>query len=120
MGECTPDLEWGKVCSCYLSMLQNFPRPYLPFRSPLYRGELWYQYFSVCSDRFGLLQMVLAARILTECTTFLHYTQNMMESNLILLLTLTALCFQYDWLRTGRTESLVIGSLTLGANLGSI
>ena len=50
-------------------------------------------------------------------TTFLHYTQNMMENNLMFLLTLTGLCFQYEWLRTGSIRSLVIGCLALGANL---
>jgi hypothetical protein len=50
-------------------------------------------------------------------TTFLHYTQNMMENNLIMLLTLTGFCFQYEWLRTGRTRALLYGSLALGANL---
>jgi hypothetical protein len=50
-------------------------------------------------------------------TTFLHYTQNMVENNFILMLTLTGLCFQYEWLCTGRERSLWIGSLALGANL---
>ena len=51
------------------------------------------------------------------CTTFLHYTQNMMENNYILLLTLTGLTFQYQWLRSGDRRALWIGSLALGANL---
>src|SRR2546426_9087890 len=42
-------------------------------------------------------------------TTFLHYTQNMMENNFLMLFTLTALCFQYDWLRTGRIRPLLLG-----------
>jgi hypothetical protein len=50
-------------------------------------------------------------------TTFLLYTQNMLENNFILMLTLTGLCFQYEWVRTGSTRSLWIGSLALGANL---
>jgi hypothetical protein len=50
-------------------------------------------------------------------TTFLHYTQNMMENNLILLLTLTGFCYQYEWLRTGRTRALLFGSFALGADL---
>jgi len=51
------------------------------------------------------------------CTTHLHYTQNMMENNYILLLTLTGFCFQYEWLRTGRRKALLIGSFALGLNL---
>jgi small-conductance mechanosensitive channel len=66
---------------------------------------------------FTVSQAVAGALTLLFGTTFLHYTQNMMENNLILLLTLTGLTCQYDWLRTGRTRSLVIGSLALGANL---
>src|SRR2546426_5038360 len=50
-------------------------------------------------------------------TTFLHYTQNMMENNFLMLFTLTALCFQYDWLRTGRIRPLLLGCLAAGANL---
>jgi hypothetical protein len=67
--------------------------------------------------RFTLNQSVAGALALLFGTTFLHYTQNMMENNLILLLTLTGLCFQYEWLRTGRRTSLLIGSMALGANL---
>jgi hypothetical protein len=33
------------------------------------------------------------------CTTHLHYTQNMMENNYIMLLTLVGFSFQYEWLR---------------------
>jgi len=40
-----------------------------------------------------------------------------MENNFLLLLTLTGLCFQYEWLRTGRTRALLTGSLALGANI---
>jgi hypothetical protein len=50
-------------------------------------------------------------------TTFLHYTQNMMENNLIMLLDLTGFCFQYEWLRSNRARALLIGSAALGANL---
>jgi len=67
--------------------------------------------------RFTPNQSVAGALTLLFGTTFLHYTQNMMENNLILLLTLTGLCFQYEWLRTGRWQPLVIGSMALGANL---
>src|SRR3989454_9494219 len=41
----------------------------------------------------------------------------MMENNFILLLTLTGLCFQYEWVRTNHSRALVLGSLALGANL---
>jgi hypothetical protein len=67
--------------------------------------------------RFTVNQSVAGALTLLFGTTFLHYTQNMMENNLILLLTLTGLCFQYEWMRNGRWQSLLIGSLALGANL---
>ena len=50
-------------------------------------------------------------------TTFLHYTQNMMENNLMFLLMLTGLSFQYEWLRTGHAKSLLMGCLALGGNL---
>jgi hypothetical protein len=50
-------------------------------------------------------------------TTFLHYTHNLIENNFILLLRLIGLYFQYEWLRTGSTRALLVGSLALGANL---
>ena len=62
-------------------------------------------------------ESIAGALALLFGTTFLHYTQNMMENNLIFLLTLTGLCFQYEWLCTGSIRSLVIGCLVLGANL---
>jgi hypothetical protein len=66
---------------------------------------------------FTVVQAVAGALTLLFGTTFLHYTQNLMENNLIFLLTLTGLTWQYEWLRTGRVSSLVLGSLALGANL---
>jgi hypothetical protein len=51
------------------------------------------------------------------CTTHLHYTQNMMENNYIMLLTLTGFSYQYEWLRTGSERALFIGSAALGLNL---
>jgi hypothetical protein len=51
------------------------------------------------------------------CTTHLHYTQNMMENNYIMLLTLAGFSFQYDWLRTGNRRALLVGSGALGLNL---
>lgn len=50
-------------------------------------------------------------------TSHLHYTQNLMENNYIFLLTLAGFCFQFEWLRTGRTNALLIGSAALGLNL---
>src|SRR6266852_4358621 len=66
---------------------------------------------------FTVNQALAGALTLLFGTTFLHYTQNLMENNFLLLLTLTGVCFQYEWLRTGRTRSLVIGSLAMGANI---
>jgi hypothetical protein len=76
----------------------------------------------VCFRLLGLLGFTTNQRIagvfaLLFCTTFLHYTQNMMENNYILLLTLTGLTFQYEWLHTGNRRALLIGSGTLGLNL---
>ena len=68
-------------------------------------------------DRVKFLAAFAGVLALTFCTTFLHYTQNMMENNYILLLTLTGLTFQYQWLRSGDRRALLIGSLALGANL---
>ena len=66
---------------------------------------------------FTVNQAAAGAITLLFGTTFLHYTQNLMENNLILLLTLTGLCFQHEWVRTGSKRALLIGSLALGANL---
>jgi len=66
---------------------------------------------------FSVKERIAGALALLFCTTFLHYTQNMMENNYILLLTLTGLTFQYEWLRTSSSRALWIGSLALGANL---
>jgi len=60
---------------------------------------------------------VAGALALLFCTTHLHYTQNMMENNYILLLTLTGFSFQYEWLCTASRRALVIGSAALGLNL---
>src|SRR6266567_5228139 len=66
---------------------------------------------------FDLRQSVVGVLALLFCTTHLHYTQNMMENNYILLLTLTGFAFQYQWLRTASRRALVIGSAALGLNL---
>jgi len=66
---------------------------------------------------FTVNQRIAGVLALLFCTSFLHYTQNMEENNYILLLTLTGLTFQYEWLGTGSRRALWIGSLALGANL---
>jgi hypothetical protein len=76
----------------------------------------------VCVRFLGLLgfsvrEAIAGALALLFCTTHLHYSQNMMENNYILLLTLAGFSFQYEWLRTGSRRSLLIGSLALGLNL---
>jgi hypothetical protein len=67
--------------------------------------------------RFSLRESVAGVLALLFCTTHLHYTQNMMENNYIMLLTLIGFTFQYEWLRTGHKRSLLIGSAALGLNL---
>jgi hypothetical protein len=66
---------------------------------------------------FSISHAVAGVLALLFCTTHLHYTQNMMENNYIMLLTLAGFAFQYDWLRTGRRRALIIGSVALGLNL---
>ncbi len=66
---------------------------------------------------FSIRQAVAGVLALLFCTTHLHYTQNMMENNYILLLTLAGFTFQYEWLRTGSRRALVFGSAALGLNL---
>ncbi|MGA7295507.1 MAG: hypothetical protein WBW53_17670 [Terriglobales bacterium] len=67
--------------------------------------------------RFGPKESIAGVLALLFCTTHLHYTQNMMENNYIMLLTLTGFSFQYEWLRTDRLRPLLIGSCALGLNL---
>ena len=71
----------------------------------------------LCQLGFSIKQSVAGVLALLFCTTHLHYTQNMMENNYIMLLTLTGLSFQYKWLRTGSGRALLIGSLAFGLNL---
>jgi len=66
---------------------------------------------------FTVKQAIAGVLALLFCTTHLHYTQNMMENNYIMLLTLTGLAFQYQWLRSGSRRALLIGSAALGLNL---
>lgn len=67
--------------------------------------------------KFTQRQAVAGVVALLACTTHLHYTQNMMENNYILLLTLTGFLFQYEWLLTGNRKALAIGSAAFGLNL---
>jgi hypothetical protein len=67
--------------------------------------------------RFSVKESVLGLLALMFCTTHLHYTQNMMENNYIMLLTLAGFSFQYEWLRTGSTRTLLLGCGALGLNL---
>jgi len=62
-------------------------------------------------------QAAVGTLALLLCTTHLHYTQNMMENNYILLLTLAGFAFQYEWLQTGERRALVLGSAAFGLNL---
>jgi hypothetical protein len=66
--------------------------------------------FSTREAGAGVLALLL-------CTTHLHYTQNMMENNYIMLLTLSGFTFQYEWLLTGNRRALLLGSAALGLNL---
>ena len=50
---------------------------------------------------FTKAQSVAGVLALLVCTTHLHYTQNMMENNYIVLLTLAGFAFQYEWLSPG-------------------
>ena len=68
--------------------------------------------------RFSVRESVLGVLALMFCTTHLHYTQNMMENNYIMLLTLTGFSFQYEWLRTGSKRALLVQvAAALGLNL---
>ena len=67
--------------------------------------------------RFSANQAVAGVLALLFCTTHLHYTQNMMENNYIMLLTLAGFAFQYEWLRSGSLRALLVGSGALGLNL---
>ncbi|HET6180566.1 MAG TPA: hypothetical protein VFE61_26850 [Candidatus Sulfotelmatobacter sp.] len=67
--------------------------------------------------RFSVNESVAGVLALLLCTTHLHYTQNMMENNFIMLLTLIGFSYQYEWLRTDSTRALFVGSTALGFNL---
>ena len=67
--------------------------------------------------RFSTTESAAGVLALMFCTTHLHYTQNMMENNYIMLLTLSGFSFQYEWLRADSWRALLIGSCALGLNL---
>ncbi len=67
--------------------------------------------------RFSMKESVAGVLALLFATTHLHYTQNMMENNYIMLLTLTGFSFQYQWLRADNRRALFTGSCALGLNL---
>jgi hypothetical protein len=67
--------------------------------------------------RFSTKESVAGVLALLFCTTHLHYTQNMMENNYIMLLTLAGFSYQYEWLRTDSRRAFFIGSCALGLNL---
>jgi hypothetical protein len=67
--------------------------------------------------RFTTKESVAGVLALMFCTTHLHYTQNMMENNYIMLLTLIGFSYQYEWLRADNQRALFIGSAALGLNL---
>ena len=66
---------------------------------------------------FNVAQSAAGVLALLFCTTHLHYTQNMMENNYIMLLTLVGFSYQLEWLRTASRRALFIGSCALGLNL---
>lgn len=66
---------------------------------------------------FDRKQAALGVLSLLLCTTHLHYTQNMMENNFIMLLTLIGFSYQYEWLQAGSQRALFWGSAALGLNL---
>jgi len=66
---------------------------------------------------FGLQEAVAGVLAMMFCTTHLHYTQNLMENNYILLLTWIGFSYQLEWLRSGNRRALFWGSAALGLNL---
>ena len=71
----------------------------------------------LCQLRFTPREAVAGVLALMFCTTHLHYTQNMMENNYIMLLTLVGFSYQYEWLRADNRRALFLGSAALGLNL---
>jgi len=77
----------------------------------------WIAFRLLRQFRFSAREAIWGVLALLVCTSHLHYTQNMMENNYIMLLTLTGFSFQYEWLRTGSRRALFWGSAALGLNL---
>ena len=77
----------------------------------------WIAFRLLSQFRFSVRESVLGVLALLFCTTHLHYTQNMMENNYIMLLTLVGFSFQYEWVRTGSGRALFWGCSALGLNL---
>jgi hypothetical protein len=67
--------------------------------------------------RFNVKEAAAGVLALLFCSTHLHYTQNMMENNYIMLLTFVGFSYQYEWLRSGNRRALLVGSGALGLNL---
>ncbi|HET7206294.1 MAG TPA: hypothetical protein VFI95_06905 [Terriglobales bacterium] len=67
--------------------------------------------------KFNEGESIAGALALLFCTTRLHYTQNMMENNYIMLLTLAGFAFQLEWLLRGSTRLLFAGACAFGLNL---
>ena len=67
--------------------------------------------------QFRVNEAVAGVLALMFLTTHLHYTQNMMENNYIMLLTFAGFSYQYEWLRTGSRRALLIGSAAFGLNV---
>src|SRR5215467_4992528 len=67
--------------------------------------------------RFAVKEAVAGVLAMMFCTTHMHYTQNMMENNYIMLLTLIGFSYQLEWLRSGNRKALFWGSAALGLNL---
>lgn len=67
--------------------------------------------------KFRVGECVAGTLALLCATTHLHYAQNLMENNYILLLTLAGYALQYRWFRTGDVRSLRWGAAALGLNL---
>jgi hypothetical protein len=92
------------VVSCSTNILLNVLTALIVFRLLTQLG-------------FTQREAVAGVLALLFCTTHLHYTQNMMENNYIMLLTLVGFSYQYQWVRTGSTRALAIGSGAFGLNL---
>ncbi len=66
---------------------------------------------------FSSREAVAGTLALLCATTHLHYSQNMMENNYILLLTLIGAALQFKWFLTSDKRFLILGSTALGLNL---